>query len=818
MSWFVKKITDLEETFQQLISIDIKESAKAKERFVAYISYDIIDFLIHCFKTNDDQRIRLLILDIFEQVKDILDTEALGKIMPLISYEDLLIRKSFKNILSAINDNNLAAVTAYLAKTKSEDEKSLIHAIVQASGILEKILSRWKEYNSKEKIIHLDEIIFFKSDEVYAIFQEIIKEETLEEVKEKKRVLQVKFLKYLPQILDKRFMTETIQAFDLIDTTLRAPIFSSFKKFGNEFYDLLFDKFLLRNEQQKHLIMKLVEQLADINSYPYVFSYLQEPNPSVAQSAANIISRIVRNYRDDADSNKNFDINEPGELENLHFLTRPIEENLSKQNFTGSKLFTECLLILGHFDRDIILRNFAKIYQHNKTYLTSFLSGLPIEERKLLLIEGAKYPDILTVETVLEILSDPSEKYIIDTLNTIMLDHFKFLSRDTQKSFINLLLQPNLSKFIKEVLYHQDTELRATIINILAESDTQTARDLIKEKRQDAATSVREAIVKAVISGKFPEDYSLETSLAMITDPAPSVAVPLLKALGKSDHPEIIMNVSPLLNAENPEIKTAASRAVLEITKRKYLAGFNKMPEEAKLKVGIYLVHALPDFMEEITEQLTSADLNKRVKAAQILEVLHEYMTPELKTNLIVSIKDSDPRVRAVVIMGLGKIGGPSVADLLSSFLADEDSRVRANAVEALGNLADYTYIERILPTLEDSNNRVRANAIITLRKLGYTDIFKEIAAMLTDQDPWMRASAVYALGELGEPIYFQTLLQAARDKSPDVRRNVVKALGKIVDPNLLAFYIKPMRFDPDESVRNEVANLLKPKKKAKLQ
>ena len=55
-------------------------------------------------------------------------------------------------------------------------------------------------------------------------------------------------------------------------------------------------------------------------------------------------------------------------------------------------------------------------------------------------------------------------------------------------------------------------------------------------------------------------------------------------------------------------------------------------------------------------------------------------------------------------------------------------------------------------------------------------------------------------------------LLQCLRDPEPEVRRNVIKALGKIGNAYVLAPYVRPLRFDPDEGVREEVMLLLKPK------
>ena len=54
--------------------------------------------------------------------------------------------------------------------------------------------------------------------------------------------------------------------------------------------------------------------------------------------------------------------------------------------------------------------------------------------------------------------------------------------------------------------------------------------------------------------------------------------------------------------------------------------------------------------------------------------------------------------------------------------------------------------------------------------------------------------------------------MSVLRDPDADVRRNVILALAKIAPPYMLAPYIRPLRFDPDENVRKEVLAVLSPK------
>ncbi|HMM59515.1 MAG TPA: HEAT repeat domain-containing protein, partial [Candidatus Rifleibacterium sp.] len=316
----------------------------------------------------------------------------------------------------------------------------------------------------------------------------------------------------------------------------------------------------------------------------------------------------------------------------------------------------------------------------------------------------------------------------------------------------------------------------------------------------------------------FQNNAGTEMLLNFLKDSDSSIVLQTIERLKERDHPMIINNLTKLLASNVAEIKQAAHKAIAFVTRRKYMTGFDKMTEDARKAIGQSLIKMDTSFMEDITRDLSASDQRTRILSAKILEVLCDHIPPELKTHLIVAIQDPDPQVRAVVIMGLGKIGGPSVSGMLVGFLKDQDDRVRANAVEAMAEVGDISLAEEILPCLYDDNNRVRANTIITLWKLGYYQIYEPVIEMMRHPDKWMRASAAFALGELKDSRFFPILIQAIRDPEPDVRRNIIKALGKIVNPFMLAPYIRPLRFDPDENVRKEVMAVLSAKPPAPAQ
>ncbi|GAB4273179.1 MAG: hypothetical protein Kow0029_12620 [Candidatus Rifleibacteriota bacterium] len=816
MGWFSRKITDPEEAFSRLISKDKKESEKAKQDFINNLNSKFIEFLCEKFENNDVLEIRLAILEIFAARKQDLSEDDLRTILPLIKYPDTLLRETFKEILSAINEDNLKAVTEVLSETTDQGIHRTIQYGIEKSGILSKLLEKWKNYTVKEQILFLDEIVALQNPKTYPIFMDILREETVEAKKEEHRIIQVEFSKHIEKIKSPDFLDLCIRELPAIAPNMRYPVFKCLQMHGKLFFEKVFDGLGKKSEGFRQHTIKLMEQLSDPLSYPYLFPFLLDTYKSIPPTVRDTIGAIVRNFCKKLEGMSSEEIKKPEVQEKIKYFTAPLEANLNDRFFHSIKLFTECLLRLGKYDEDIILRNFSKIFRYNEAYLKSFLKGLELPVRKDLLIKACCYEDIETGRTALKILGDPTENYIIETLNTLLLEHFMKVPQEIQSEIINLMMDPRLQRFVTEVLYHQDPALRSRILWILGESGSQNALSIMETKLRDPDYSVRETILKILDMKHFHNNAGTELLMNLLKDTDTSIVLQTIEKLKERDHPKIIGALTKLLSSNIAEIKQAAHKAIAHITRRKYITGFDKMSEETKLQIGTSLIKMDPNFMEDITRDLSASDQRTRVLSAKILEVLCDYIPPELKTHLIVAIQDPDPHVRAVVIMGLGKIGGPSVSGMLVAFLKDQDDRVRANAVEAMAQVGDLSLVEEILPCLHDDNNRVRANTIITLWKLGYYQIYDAIIEMMRHPDKWMRASAAFALGELQDSRFFPILVQAIRDPEPDVRRNAVKALSKIAPVYSIAPYIRPLRFDPDEGVRKEVMAALSVKPPAK--
>ncbi|MBF0406942.1 MAG: HEAT repeat domain-containing protein [Candidatus Riflebacteria bacterium] len=809
MGWLNSKPFDLTQSFLDMSSPDRKLASQAQKDIESTLDHNSVQFLCTKFEETDSLDLRLKILEILAHKRVSLSPADIKEIIKLLSYQDPLLREAFKEVFSEISEANLQPFVDVLCVTTDQGIRSVINYSIDRSGIIERLISKWTEYSSKDKLLYLNSIVQLQNPRLYPIFFDILKEETSEQKKEEKKPLQLEFMRHAEKIKDPIFMEQCVKNLPSIESGVWYGLLKLLRAHGDEFYKTLFDSFERKPMAFKHKLLMMLQQLLDLKSYPYLFSSLQDKAKGIPQLALDAICGIARNYCLEVEKRDKKSLQTEEFIKEIDAMVIPIERcfNDNLQHFIVP--LAESLLRMGKFHFELILRNLSSLQKYAEMSLYTFIRALDVEDRKELLVAGCCHAKSDTCLTSMALLSNPTETFIIDVLNKLLLEKFLSLSPTLQNDILALMMDPRLKNMVDEALQHNDPNLRCRLLQVIGESGIGNAFTILKEKIHDPDTLVRSTIIELLRLPHYTEDQSIPVILEFLKDPDQNIVIKTIAIIRESDHPKVTGALSSLLGSYNSIIKDYARSAIAVITKRKYLRGFGKMTPESKLAVGLSLLKMDPGFMNEMAEKLSDPDGKARAMAAQVLEVLGDYLTPEVKTPLIVAIQDPDPYVRAIVIMGLGKIGGPAVANMLMNYINDPNDRVRANAVEALAFVGDLSMVDIILPFLRDRNNRVRANALMTLWKLGYYQIYQTIMEMFQDKNKWMRASVAFALGEIKDPRFITILLQNLKDADADVRRNIIKSLGKLSDPYSLAPYIRPLRFDPDEGVRKEINDIL---------
>ncbi|WP_169795708.1 HEAT repeat domain-containing protein [Lysobacter antibioticus] len=184
-----------------------------------------------------------------------------------------------------------------------------------------------------------------------------------------------------------------------------------------------------------------------------------------------------------------------------------------------------------------------------------------------------------------------------------------------------------------------------------------------------------------------------------------------------------------------------------------------------------------------------------RIASARALGL---YPNEDSRIALTAAAADSDPGVRVEAMSAIARLGAlPAVDTTLGGGLTDSDPRVRAAAVYGLGqqwSIMDSARSDVVASSVAglvgaDPDEDVRAAAAWSLAQGKRTEAVGEVEQLATSQSSTsVRVAAVEALGELSMPGSVSTLVAVAQDRSATgqdmrLRLAAIRSLGKLNIP-----------------------------------
>jgi RNA polymerase sigma factor (sigma-70 family) len=175
---------------------------------------------------------------------------------------------------------------------------------------------------------------------------------------------------------------------------------------------------------------------------------------------------------------------------------------------------------------------------------------------------------------------------------------------------------------------------------------------------------------------------------------------------------------------------------------------------------------------------------------------------PRAIDQLIVLLKDPDPRVRIGAAEALAETRDPRAVEALIAFLKGADSGLRERAASALANTRDPRAVEPLIALSHDADANLRSSAAAALCKMADPRAVDAFIALLKDEDPNVPGNASFSLfgtHDLEAVAPFITLLEEAQARrvisSADdlrIRRNAkaidgLIALAKTDNPGVQA-------------------------------
>jgi len=167
-------------------------------------------------------------------------------------------------------------------------------------------------------------------------------------------------------------------------------------------------------------------------------------------------------------------------------------------------------------------------------------------------------------------------------------------------------------------------------------------------------------------------------------------------------------------------------------------------------------------------ESVTTPDVSTALIERQA-RILRAEDRREVDDGLLALLGDDDPRIRALAVQALGRIGDPSAADRITELFEDEDPRVRERAVFALGLLGvGGAVVEPPLALLSDPDPSVRGAVAEALGMIGDEKTADRLLTLLTDPEPEVVARACYSVPRFSQPGFaVDRLIEAGSSDQP---------------------------------------------------
>ena len=194
----------------------------------------------------------------------------------------------------------------------------------------------------------------------------------------------------------------------------------------------------------------------------------------------------------------------------------------------------------------------------------------------------------------------------------------------------------------------------------------------------------------------------------------------------------------------------------------------SKVQREAVLALGYDGAGAVPALIQAIRENVVSLEA--------VTPVFRQIGEPTIDplTDMLHSDNNEFQRKAAHLLAAVGH--SRALVQLIIT-LDDEDPLVRAEVASALGNFKDARAMGPLLKAIQDKEPRVRGNAALSLGKFNDEKITDALLMAMEDKNPLVRQSAIRALADNPAEYIASALNQATRDPAESVRQTAAAAL-----------------------------------------
>lgn len=307
------------------------------------------------------------------------------------------------------------------------------------------------------------------------------------------------------------------------------------------------------------------------------------------------------------------------------------------------------------------------------------------------------------------------------------------------------------------------------------------------EKLQQGVGSTEETVQLAAAEalGKLDDVRAIPPLVECLRESGEEVRTTVLGALsrlGQRHREPVVDALSPLLEAEEPDLRMCAV-AVL---------GRLDGPEVQRT-----LAFALKD-ESALVRQAAVRSLEARPGE-------------ELLQHLMLALTDEDAEVRRLAAETLGRSGDRQALTALELALQDDDTWVRSTAVQALGQLGGERAVQLSRQALHDPIGLVSISALETLAAIDPEGALPVFVEALAHEDEEVVNAALGMLCRLGSDQQWLPAVQERLLNDPrwEVRIHFVRTLAELQGPECRAALEQRLLIEGEALVRDQIREIL---------
>jgi HEAT repeat protein len=367
-------------------------------------------------------------------------------------------------------------------------------------------------------------------------------------------------------------------------------------------------------------------------------------------------------------------------------------------------------------------------------------------------------------------------------------------------------------KLLIKAIKESSDDLRASIMQALADFNTESSTKAIVEGLNDPSHKVRNS---AGASLGLTESNVVKNLYESLFGENDAVRVKAAQALGTTKNKRCIEVLSTLLNDPSEPFR---KRTILTLGYFEAESIVEPLFARLAIEKGDLLTavfSALSRVKSEKVIDLLIEGLNNKtnvgIKTACVTALCERRTARGIEALIPVLLdKKESVDLRGTIARAIGKIKGQQCLEALMATIDDESDFVRTKVEEALAEMEHPELPGKLSALCRESKESLRKSAVKIITRTKNPLTIDALALLIQDPSEDIRGSVVMALAEFNSPRVIDPLLEVLgnRSETPSIRGAAARSLGRLKEERAIPLLVEALH-DESEYVRTSAASAL---------